>query len=135
MALKSYNAGEVAIIVGTRAMGGLAEDTFVNIQRDEQLHTKQVGADGEVTRSKTNNKSGMITITLQQTSDSNDYLTGLANNDSIVPITVTDLSGRTVAFAQQAWVQDFPDVELARDSGTREWVIDCANLELLVSGN
>jgi hypothetical protein len=133
--LKTYNAGEVAIIVGTRSIDGLAEDTFINATRDEQIFTKQVGAVGEVTRSDTNNKSGSITLTLQQTSDSNDFLTSVAAAKSVFPVIITDLSGRTVLRATQSWIQKYPDVEYGRDSGTREWVLDCADLELDVAGN
>ena len=135
MAVKTYDAGQVSVIVGTSAIKGLAEGTFVAIARDEQLYTKQVGADGEVTRAKTNNNSGTITITVQQASDGNDILSAIANAGSVVPITVVDGSGRTVAFGESAWVQDLPDVEFGRDAAEREWVIDVANLSLVVGGN
>lgn len=138
--LKSYNAGEVSIIVGTRALSGLAEGTFVNIVRDEDAFTKQVGADGEVTRSKTNNKSGSIEITTQQGSDANDYLSGVHASDEnsgsgVVPVTVIDKSGSTVAFSRESWVRKIADAGFGRDAGERTWILDCAQLEVTVGGN
>lgn len=138
--LKSYDASEVSIIVGTRPLSGLAEGTFVNAVRDEQNFTKQVGADGEVTRSKTNNKSGTIEITLQQGSESNDYLSTLALADEntgngTFPVTVIDRSGTTVIFGREAWIQKPADMGLGRDAGERTWVIDVAEMDMFVGGN
>lgn len=133
--LKSYNAGEVQTICGTRALTGLAEDTFVSVSRDEAIYSKQVGADGEVTRSSTNNQAGTATITLQQASDSNDFLTTLAASGAIFPFTVKDDSGRTVLFSETAWIEDYPDVEFGRDAGEREWTIALGNIQMGVAGN
>ena len=140
MSVKTYDASQVSVIVGTRRLSGLAEGSFVTVSRDEQAFTKQVGADGEVTRAKTNNKAGSITITLQQASSGNDYLSTLAKTDEetsagVVPVTVVDGSGTTVAIAESGWIQKLPDTEFGRDAGEREWVIDCADLEMLVGGN
>lgn len=140
MALRQYNAAEVSVIVGTRPLKGLAADTFVSVEREEQSFVKSVGADGEVTRSKTNNKTGAITITLQQSSPDNAYLSSLQIADEntasgVVPVMIRDASGNTLHFSEQSWIRQPATSEFGRDSGTREWVFDCASIEMNEGGN
>lgn len=139
MALKSYAANDVSVIVGTRRLKGLAE-SFVTISRAEDSFTTQVGADGEVTRSRTSNRSGTIEIVLQQSSEDNAYLQNLVNTDErtgggIVPCKVQDQSGSFVCIAAEAWIQKPADMEFARDAGERTWTIACADMEMLGGGN
>lgn len=140
MNTKTYAAADVQVIFGTRRLRGLAEDSFVEIDRDENTFTKSVGSDGEVSRSRTANKSATATITLQQTSEDNAYLQGLHNTDEntgggIQPFKVIDKSGTTVAIATEAWVEKPAPIGFARDSGTRAWVIALAKVDYSGGGN
>jgi len=140
MAVRTYAADEVRIIAGGVPISGLADGTFVTISRDEQAFNKVTGADGSTSRAKTANRAGSITITLQQTSPSNDYLSGLAIADEqgsggVVPMLIKDESGRTVAATGAAWVQQAPDQEFSKDVSEREWVMDCARIDMFVGGN
>jgi len=138
--LKQYNAGEVSVIVGTQAMQGFTEGTFVNIVRAEDSFTMVVGADGEPTRSKTNNRSATIEITLKQSSDSNDYLSQLmiadeTGGNGVVPINIIDNSGRTIVTALEGWVKKPADAGFGRDAEDRTWSIDCGSLDIFIGGN
>ena len=140
MGLTTYNAAEVSVIVGTKGLKGLAEGSFVKVARDEDSFTKKVGSDGEVTRSKTNNRTGSIEITLDQSSPDNSYLQSLVNTDEntgagIVPSKVMDQSGDYVAVAAESWVRKPADNEFGRDSGERTWIIDVAAYDALGGGN
>lgn len=136
----TYASDEVQIIVGGVPMSGLADGTFVSISRDEQAFTKVTGADGSTSRSKSANRAGAITITLKQTSPSNDVLSGFMiadeqGNNGVVPIMVKDTGGRTLCYASAAWVQQAPDQDFAKEISNREWVMDCARIDILVGGN
>lgn len=136
----TYSADEVIVVVGGVPLSGFADGTFVNVSRDEQAFTKVTGADGTVSRAKTANKSGTITITLLSTSPSNDILTGFAvadeeTSDGVVAVLVKDLSGRTVHASSAAWIQQIPDDEKSKDVGEREWVLDCAKITSFLGGN
>ena len=138
--LKKYNAGEVGVIFGSRALQGFTEGTFVTVTRLEDSYTMVVGADGEPTRSKTNNRSGSIEITLKQSSDSNDFLSEMLISDEssgigIAPLQVVDNSGRTIASAIEAWVMKPADSGFGRDAEDRTWTIQCGDLDLFVGGN
>jgi hypothetical protein len=140
MAMKSFNPLQVSVIVGTKALTGWAKGTFINASMDEDAFTKKVGTDGEVTRSKSNNNTGSIIITLDQASASNDYLSGLALLDrasggGAVPVLIRDANGTTLISAESAWVKKMPDVEISNESLDREWILDCGSLEYFVGGN
>ena len=138
--IRTYAADQVRIVVGGVPISGLADGTFVSISRDEQAYNKVTGADGTTSRARTGNRAGSITITLQQTSPSNDVLTGymIADEQSdsgVVPVLVKDTSGRTVVFAASAYVQQSPDADFSKDIEEREWVLDCAAIDMTLGGN
>jgi len=140
MAVFTYAPDEVTIVVGGVVMSGFADGTFISVARDEQAYNKVTGADGTVSRSKTANRSGAITLTLAQTSPSNDVLSGFMiadelSNLGVVPVLVKDKSGRSVAFSSAAWVQQAPETPMSKNIENREWVLDCARLELFIGGN
>jgi hypothetical protein len=136
----TYIASEVSVVVGSRPASGIADGTFVRIERTNDAFSMKEGADGEVTRSKSGSKSGTITITLEQASAYNDYLSSLAITDELtgagmVPILVRDAKGTSLFTSPAAWVRKMPDTEFGKESGPREWVFDCSELEFIVGGN
>jgi hypothetical protein len=134
----TYAADAVKIIVGGVPMSGLADGTFVSISRDEQAYNKVTGADGTTSRAKTANRAGSITLTLQQTSPSNDVLSGFMIADEASDsgvVLVKDTSGRTLHYASSAWVQQMPSQEFSKEIAEREWVLDCARIDSFVGGN
>ncbi|HKL77616.1 MAG TPA: phage protein [Gammaproteobacteria bacterium] len=140
MSVYTYAAESVRIIVGGVPISGLADGTFVSISRDEQAYNKTTGADGTTSRSRTGNRAGTIAITLQQTSPSNDTLSGFmladeASDQGVVPVLIKDTSGRTLHYANSAWVQQKPDEEFGKEISDREWTLDCARIDSFVGGN
>jgi hypothetical protein len=137
----SYAADKIIVIVSGILMTGFAAGTFVNIEPNADLSTMQVGADGEVARSIGTNKTCKITITLQQTSTSNDVLSGLMEVDAltggtIFPITVQDLRGRTVFMSPQSWMSKRPAISFGVESGDRAWEMgSIAPAAYFVGGN
>ena len=136
----TYAADAVQIVVGGVPISGLADGTFVSISRDEQAYNKVTGADGSTSRARTGNRSGNITITLQQTSPSNDVLSGFmladeAGDEGVVPVLIKDTGGSTLCYASAAWVQQAPDQEFGKEISEREWTLDCARIDVFVGGN
>ena len=136
----TYDPKQFLVIMGGVPINGFADGTFISIERDEDTFTKTVGADGCVTRSKTNNKAATVTITLLQTSPSNDYLSGLHKLDEeanlgVVDILVKDLNGTTFFYSAVSWVQKPASIENAKEIGEREWTIATGDSEYYVGGN
>ena len=124
MAVKTYDASQVAIIVGGFNITGFADGSFVSVERNADAFALYVGTDGEGTRAKTNNKSGRFTFTLSQSSDSNAILSGIAaadelKNAGVVPVLVKDGSGASLYAAETAWIVKQPAAEFGREIGSR----------------
>lgn len=139
-AIKTYSPDKVSIVFGGSILGGYADDTFVKIETSVEAFTKHVGADGEVTRTRNADKSGKVTVTLKQTSDSNDvmsayYLADTTSLQGYLPIIVKDNLGRTLAAGSSSWVSKMADSEYGKESGDREWIIEVADLQYFVGGN
>ena len=104
------------------------------------MFTKVSGADGKVSRAKVNDRSGEVTLTLKATSPSNDYLAAAALadellNEGVKTLGISDTSGRLVIFSATAWIRKQPSVEFGKEVGDRDWVFDCADLDMYIGGN
>lgn len=140
MSVRTYNAADVSIIFAGIPIDGFADGTFITAARDNPTFNSVVGSDGEGARAKSNDRSGTITITLLQTSFSNDELSAIALLDElsdagVAPFTLRDGSGRTVLHAETAWIEKPADVELGREISNREWILKTDNLQMNVAGN
>ena len=140
MAVKSYNPAEVSVIISGRIMDGFADGTFVSCGRNNDSWALTVGADGEGTRAKSNDRSGRLTLTLLQSSDSNEFLSELDLADelsgtSTFPILVKDASGSSLYEAETAWIVKPPDAPFSKTAENREWIIETDNLRMFAGKN
>lgn len=140
MATKKYNAAEVSVIFGSRAIHGFAADSMVTVERDNDAFTAQEGVDGEVTRSASNSKLGTVTITLMQSSDDNDYFSGIAVSDELTgkgaqALMIRDKNGRTLHTSPAAWIKKQPSNAFNKEAEGREWMIAAAELSMFTGGS
>ena len=142
MPLRTYYPNEVSLIAVGLPISGFAPGTFISVEKNEDAFTLQVGSDGEGCRTRTNNFSGRITFTLQQSSALNDALSALHNidtrspsGDGVLPSFIKDNSGRTLVAAENSWIVRQPTTEFANEAGTREWIIESDDLNMQVGGN
>jgi hypothetical protein len=136
----TYDAASVIITIDGKVIGGFADGTFIEVERTSPSFTKVVGADGRTSRAKTNDISGSITLTLAQTSPSNDVLSQLHNqdlvaSDAIFPVMMQDASGSTVLFTGTGWVEGLPKTDFAKDISNRAWVIHISQMQFTINGN
>ncbi len=140
MGAKTFDPKQVQVIIGGNQMAGFADGEFINVERDEQTFSKVVGADGEVSRAKSNNRSGLFTLTLLQTSASNDILSAIMladelTNSGIVPVFIKDSLGTSTLFAGEGWIQKPPAYAADKEITNREWVIELASVDVFIGGN
>lgn len=139
--VRTYASSQVLIIFGGVPLTGLAPDTFVSFAPSVARVTSAVGADGEIARSVSSNRMWAGTVNLQQTSPSNDVLSGFAAADeltggAVLPLLIQDLSGRTLLGFSQAWISALPTIEYGSEAGTREWGFETgAPNVVLIGGN
>lgn len=140
MALRTYDPASVVVSIAGVPISGYADGTFVSVDRDDDAFTKVTGADGNTTRIKSNNRSGFLTLTLLQSSPSNDILSGLAQldeatNAGVVPVLVKDMSGNSIYFSAQGWIRKYPTSDFGKEINNREWIIDLADMDMFVGSN
>lgn len=140
-AVKTYSPDKVKIIYGVLPLTGFADGTFVSVEQMTDGVTSQAGADGEVARAMSSDKRVRITVTLQQTSSSNDvlsaaYLADQTSGGAIpLPIAISDLRGSSLVFASSAWIVKMPTAEFGKEIANREWVFETASADFNVGGN
>lgn len=133
---KTHNSNEISIsFANLQIDSGRVDGDFVTTEFNSELYTSKVGADGEVTRSKTNDFSGKITIKLMSTSEGHQILTRLfniarasLNGDDMAPFQLRDRNGGLVEHAETAWIEKAPSNAVGKEVGEREWVLATDNL-------
>lgn len=146
--LATYAPDEVVVIISQPSSGvstrvtGFMEDSFVNIARDMDSWSHTTGADNLATRVYSANDSGKITLSVMQSSNSNDVLTqiwsrdrSLKNSQGLFTILVADKTGRSVYSSTEAYIGKIPDSVFGNGVNGREWVVHCTNLSHSIAGN
>ena len=118
---------------------GYADDTFIEIERDEDGFTFMTGALGDTTRVRSLNRSGKVTFTLMALAPVNDLLADAAQEDEDTgegygPLQIVDLNGTMLVSAANAWISKRPKIERAREATTVQWVLQCADLVVFEGG-
>lgn len=136
----TYDVAQVFVTYAGITLTGFAEDSKVTIEYDADAWSKQVGVDGETTRSKSNNRCASVTVKLMQSSADNAALTALyeadmATNAGALPLLIKDSSGTSIHTAESAWIRKLPTTEYAMNAGTREWVLDTGPMVSVIGGN
>ena len=136
MGFKVYDANEVLVsIAGIPVESGYDDGEFLRIEQEADDFLDKAGTDGEVTRSKSNDRRATISIILMQSSLGNSLLSGLNNIDrsagngaGVGPLLVQDNQGTSLYTAAECWISKPPDVSFDREPTAREWTLRCANL-------
>lgn len=137
--LYTYDPSQVVLTLGGVPISGYSDGTMIEVERDEDSFTKVNGV-GIVSRAKSTSRGGLLKITLQQTSPSNDILSGFVNADElagtgVVPMLLKDISGRSISFAEHAWVRKPAPQTFAKEISDRVWEVDLADVDIFVGGN
>lgn len=140
MALKTYDPKKVVCVVGGAIISGYADGSFISCERNMDTYSRVVGADGETTRVRSNDKSGKITITLQASSDSNTIMSGFAiadevSNRGVIPVLIQDTLGTTLVTATRAWVTKMANIEQSKEMTTRAWILETDEIVMFAGGN
>jgi hypothetical protein len=136
MGFKAWNIKELNISLNAVPLdgGGYAEDEVLTIDWTEDWYNKYVGADGEVTRTRTNNFSATATLKYAQTADANDRLSAMLAADVAIlngaacgVFMARDLAGRLLVTSARAWIIAPPAIKLGKTVQVFEWKIDLAD--------
>lgn len=113
---------ETSVIFSGYILTGFGEGTFVSIEPGADTATKWVGATGNTIFVFSADKSGTITVTLDQNSPDNAFLAACVADKVIAAIEVKDNNtGRVVAGGAQCTVAKLPNFTQAREVTTNSW--------------
>lgn len=139
----TYSADQVtASLAGVQIDSGTSDGEFVTVEPAAEGFTAKVGSDGEVARSKTNNRMATVKLKLLHTSASNTYLSTLYATDINTPggagvgrFELRDLNnGAIIVEADKAWIEKVPNGARAREVSDNEWTIRLASANWDFSG-
>lgn len=146
--IATFAPADVTIVITQESSGiahimsGFSEDSIVQIERSAETFTMYTGADNTSTRIYNANTSAKLSISLQQTSTSNDILTSIYLNDAatrnssgLFSIHVKDNSGRSDYFSDDAYIGVVPNSNFNNSMQVRDWVIHAHNLQTFIGGN
>lgn len=144
----TFRPNDIAVVITheelgiSHIVGGYSEDAIVSIERAVATNTLYTGADDTSTRVYNASTAGTVTLSLQQSSVSNDILSALYELDRasrssryMFTIMIKDNSGRSLYFADEAFIDNLPNSAFANSMQLREWVIHCPRLTQTIGGN
>lgn len=118
----SYNAKDCTITVDGVYLTGLGED-MVTGEKDEEMFSAAVGAQGDVVNNEINNPLGTITLTVQVTCPQKAMLINYAKQGVIFPIWVINKKIGERFGGTQARIKNFPSLEDGAEAADREFEI------------
>ncbi len=139
--LRSYDPNEVILIfAGIPLNSGIARGTFITVARTQRTWRLEVGCDGEATRVRTNDFSGTVEVTMQQSAAIQAALAAVLVLDevtgvSVGPLYLQDFGGRTIHASPRAFIDGPPDDNFGTDIGVRIWTFICAPLLMFSGGS
>ena len=131
LSLQAYDPKNVKLYLGGVRAYGFAPDTKITVSRNSDNIMTMTGTDGEASAALSRDRSGVLTLSLQNTSGYNDYLSAWqkqADATGLVwfPILLEGSQGPTIAsFAN---IQRQPDLTYGSEVGQLDWelfVLDC----------
>ena len=132
--MKEYSFANTTVLVNGVELSGYDEgDDVIKAVRAKQSGSHKVGVDGEMTVSFTSDKSGIVTVRLMQSSDSNSFLSAIVSaseNGSFVPIALlfkNTATGETFG-GSQGYIQKHPD--MSRGENANNMAVSYTHLTL-----
>lgn len=121
MSVSTYNAKDTSIIVDGVYITGLGEDMY-SAEKDEDLRSDSVGAQGDVVSNVVNNPLGTMTIYVQPTSPQKKFLMSLKNRTTPFSVwAVNKKLGERVG-GTKALLQKFPSIDRGSEAEDMEFV-------------
>ena len=142
----TYSPKKVSFVVSNEDINhiltGYAEDTGIEVEPNGGRADLYVDMQGTPSRVMNANRSRNVTITLSQTSVSNDILWLLAERDEeygddrgLFVGTLKDASGRSLYSDQNCFIVSDPSESFGSSMGTLEWVIAMPDPSAHIGGN
>lgn len=149
MSTKTYKPSSIVIAISHSAtntshvLGGMTKDSVVTIEYPDATWTNKTDNEGSRIRVHSADKNINMTVHIDQTSPSNDYLEALADFDEIDPtgldgiftLTFADKSSRAFAYSSDCTLSRPQNYEYGSDTSARDWVISMGDPQKSFGGS
>lgn len=132
---RTYSPKDVKISWGGWPIEGYADGTFVEASRNSPNSESTVGAAGDVGITFNADKTGNVTITLMQTSDTNVFLSAVqlaqdkAGEIYRADMAITDKSGTFLGYVKAAHIVEPASLSLGDAQSPKVWTFYTENLD------
>lgn len=138
--MATYDPLKVVCNVGNAIIQGYGTGSVIEVERSEDAVALLVGTMGEYAWAMNRNRSGVITLVLMHTSQSNDILFAMAMADEKAgaggrPFSLEDMNGRTLVQSPEVRVQKLPQLSYSNEVTPREWKLIAGDLDIIIGGN
>jgi hypothetical protein len=132
MSAKSFDVKTGVLRVAGIKMSGFG-DNKITISRDEDVHSKLVGAEGDWIASKSYKTQGTVSFDLLPGTEYDLLMDNLVNFPTFFPVTYTDTASlkALVTFGK---VMTQPDIANGESPEPRTWVLMVDNVDMSVNG-
>lgn len=135
--VNTYNPADVIFTLGGYQLAGWDD---ISISRLAPGFRQIRGIRGKHTTVPTVDSSALLTISLIQTSPTNDVLSTIHELDLVegtgrIALTLKDNSGRSVFSSDEARIISYPEVRFSGDFEYRVWTFFCQTTTYFVGGN
>ncbi len=132
-----YDFKKVSLVINGVEIEGWAEgDDVLTLERRSELKGDVMGAGGDMMVYRNTDDSGTFSFNLLQNSESNKYLTVLANEEVFVPVTIQFADSLTgdLGSGSQGYIQNIPTMTRGVGANTTTWVVVVEKMTLLHGG-
>lgn len=138
--LYHFDPKDLLVTFGEVLVEGFADDSYLTIDQVEDDAQIYVGADGQGTRSMSNNNAATIELVLAASSPTNALLSALSKVDrttgkGVRALLIKDKNGNDLFLAAKAWIQRRPRREWGKQQGARTWTFATHDLDDLDGGS
>lgn len=131
LTLQAYDPVDVKLYLMSKRVYGFAPDTKIVVARNEDNIIPHMGVDGELSVALSRNRSGVMTVSLQNTSDWNGYFSAWQKQADVTglvffPVQLEGSQGQGITTV--GWIQKQPDLTYGTEVGDMDWeigVLDC----------
>lgn len=124
----TFDFAKFKVTLGSTPIEGFADGEAVSVVEMNDAFNVGEGADGYIDRVRNKANRLEITITLRQTTPTNDLLSAIHRADRLastpLPLLIKDNNGTTVIAAPVAWIRKYADIVNGNEANTRIWTID-----------
>lgn len=132
----TYVPSDIKLLVASHTVTGVEG---ISVVRTSKAFEIVKGIRGKNTRKRNTDSGAIITVQVMQTSSTNDVFSQIVSLDRLLgtgqlSVILTDGSGTTLIKSDNAFLEDYSEIQFGEEIQSRTWVINCLDTSAFVVG-